>query len=133
MLEGLSMKRFTAVLACASLGMVLLLMVAPVFAAQDATITFSPPVTGGAPTGYRLFRDGTLIGAVATGQTLTALFPNDVGTYQVGVEAFNATGTGQRVTKTVVLGAVVPGPVTNLIITLNCATSSPPTCTVTVN
>jgi hypothetical protein len=121
--------RFAAILAI----VVGLACLAPAaFAAQDGTITFSPPVTGGAPTGYRLYRDSTLVGTVSSGQTLTALFPNDVGVYQIGVEAFNATGAGPRVTQTVTLGAVVPGPVTNLKITLNCATTSPPTCTVTV-
>jgi len=117
------MPRFAVLLALIALS---------AFAAQNATITFDVPNTGGAPTGYRLFRDGALVGSVANGQTLTALFPNDVGTYLIGVEAFNATGAGQRVNKSVVLGDVVPGPVRNLLITLNCATTSPPTCTVVI-
>lgn len=127
------MKRLTAWFACACLAVAIALAVPPAaFAAQDATITFSPPITGGAPTGYRLYRDSTLIGSVSSGQTLTALFPNDIGTYAIAVSAFNATGEGPKVTQTVTLGAVVPGPVQNLTITLKCATASPPTCTVIV-
>jgi len=118
------MKRFAILVLC--------LLALPAFAAQNGTITFDVPNTGGAPTGYRLYRDGTLVGAVTSGQTFTALFPNDIGTYTIGVEAFNATGAGPRVNKSVVLGPVVPGPVRNLVITLNCATTTPPTCTVTV-
>lgn len=132
-------KRFTARLACAGLALVFALTVVPAaFAAptpQDVTITFSLPVTGGAPTGYRLFKDGVLVGSTAPSQVFTALLPDTSGSYQIGVEAFNATGTGQRVTKTVTPTQItqVPGPVQNLTITLSCATTSPPTCTVTVN
>lgn len=101
-------------------------------AAQNATITFDVPSTGGAPTGYRVYRDGTLVGAVTSGQTLTALFPNDTGTYTIGVEAFNATGAGPRVNKSVVLALAAPGPVRNLVITCPVpATPATVTCTVT--
>lgn len=106
------------------------------YAAQNGTVTFDVPNTGGAPSGYRLFRDGVLVGTLTSGQTLTALAPNDVGTYVIGVEAVNATGPGTRVNKTVVLGPPplpVPGPVRNLQITLNCSTTTPPTCTVAVS
>lgn len=86
-------------------------------AAQNGTVTFDVPNTGGAPTGYRLYRDGTLVGSVTSGQTFTALFPNDTGTYVIGVEAFNATGPGPRVNKSVTLSPLVPGPVRNVVIT----------------
>lgn len=104
----------------------------PLNAAQNAAFTFDIPNTGGTPTGYRVYRDNTLVGSLTSGQSLNAFFPNDTGTYLVGVEAFNATGPGSRVNKTVVLGPAVPGPVRNLVITLNCATTTPATCTVTV-
>lgn len=111
----------------------LLVFCLPVSAQQNGTITFDLPNTGGAPTGFRLYRDNVLVGAVASGQTLSALLPGNTGTWTIGVEAFNATGPGPRVNKSVTVGPVVPGPVRNLVITLNCETTNPPTCTVSVN
>jgi len=108
------------------------LLALPAIAAQNGTITFDVPNTGGAPTGYRLFRDGTIVGSVTNGQTFTALSPVDVGTVLLGIESFNATGTGPRVNKSVTLGAVVPGPVRNVVYTFACAQTTPPTCTVTI-
>lgn len=100
---------------------------------QDATITFSPPTTGGAPTGYRAYRDATLVGPVVSGQPLTAFFPADIGTFVVGVEPFNATGAGPRTTATAVLGPTAPGAIPKITITVPCATALPPTCTLVVN
>lgn len=99
-------------------------------APQDITVTFDVPTTGGAPTGYRLFKDGTQVGAVIPGQKFTAALPGD-GSYVLGVEAFNATGAGARVNRTITVGPLVPGPVGNLVITIACATTTPATCTVT--
>jgi len=125
------MKRFlVTALLCA--------LAVPAFAAQNATITFDVPNTGGAPTGYRLFRDGTLIGAVTSGQTLTALFPNDVGTYLVGVESWNAAcgvsplPSCPRVNKSVTLGLAPPGPVRNVVIACPVPEVTPATVTCTV-
>ncbi len=79
----------------------------PAFAAQNGTVTFDVPNTGGAPSGYRLYRDGTLVATVTSGQSVTALSPVDVGTIVLGVEAFNAAGAGPRVNKSYTLGAVL--------------------------
>jgi hypothetical protein len=117
------------------LAFALLVASLPALAAQDGTVTFSPPTSGGAPTGYRLYRDGTLVGPVTSGQTIPGLFPNDTGTYVIGVEALNTAGAGTRVNRTVVLGpppVQPPGPVINLTINAPCATSNPPTCTIVV-
>ncbi len=106
----------------------------PAIAAQDGTITFDLPNTGGAPSGFRLYRDGAVVATITSGQTVTALAPIDVGTFVIGVEAFNATGPATRVNKTVTLGAVlqVPGPVRNVQIRFACAERTPATCTVTI-
>lgn len=101
-------------------------------AQQSGVVQFDPPNTGGAPAGYRLYRDNVLVGAVTPGQAVSALFPSNTGTWVIGVEAFNATGAGPRVNKSVTLGVVAPGPVRNFVITLNCAGTSPPTCTVVI-
>lgn len=139
-------KRLTAMLACAGLALVSALTVAPAFAApqpQDVTITITPPVTGGAPAGYRAYRDGTAIGApclapstglcAVSGQPIVSGFPDNVGTYVLGVEAFNATGTGPRLNNTVTMTPPVPGAIPKITITVPCATTLPPTCTVVVN
>lgn len=110
----------------------LLLVAFPLAAQQAGTVTFDPPTTGGAPTGYRLYRDSTLIGPVTSGQTIPGLFPANTGTWVISVEAFNATGPGPKVGKTVTLGPVVPGAVINLTITAPCAVAQPPTCSVVV-
>ena len=113
-------------------GALLALATLPALGQQSGTVQFDPPNTGGAPTGYRLYRDSVLVGAVTPGQTLAALFPSNTGTWTIAVEAFNAAGAGPRVSKSVTVGVPAPGPVRNFVITLNCAASSPPTCTVTV-
>lgn len=111
----------------------LLCLTVPALAQQSATISFDPPSTGGAPTGYRLYRDGTLVSAVTSGQTLTNLFPSNAGSWVIGVEAFNATGPGPRVNQTVTIGPVAPGPVRN--VQINCpvpvVTPATVTCSVT--
>lgn len=113
-------------------GVLLLALSLPLAAQQAGTVTFDVPSSGGAPTSYRLFRDGTLVGNLTPGQTITALFPSSAGSWVIGVEAVNATGAGPRVNRTVTLGPPLPGPVRNLNITLSCSTATPPTCSVTV-
>ena len=114
---------------------VLLLVSFPVLAQQAGTVTFGAPTTGGAPTGYRLYRDGTQVGTTVTsGQTVANLFPTNTGTWVIGVEAFNTAGAGPRVTRTVTLGPVIqpPGPIPTITITAPCATAVPATCVITV-
>ena len=123
-------------------GLLLLIVCTPAFAQQSGTVTFSPPDTGGTPTGYRLYRDNTLVGPVTPGQTISGLFPADTGTWTFGVEAFNAAcgvsplpACTRVTTPPITLGGPPlqpPGPVIGLIISAPCATTSPPTCTVTV-
>ena|SRR5688572_6752163 len=111
----------------------LLCLAMPAFAQQSGTVTFGAPTTGGAPTGYRLYRDGTLVGPVTSGQTVANLFPANTGTWVFAVEAFNATGAGPRVSTTVTLGPPLPGPVINVVIDAPCAKANPPTCVITVS
>lgn len=99
---------------------------------QAGTITFDAPGSGGAPTSYRFYRDGTLVGNVTSGQTISALVPSSAGQWTIGVEAVNASGAGPRVNRIVTAGPPLPGPVRNLNITLSCSTATPPTCSVTV-
>lgn len=115
------MRSFVAALA-------LLCFALPVAAQQSGTVSFDAPNTGGAPTGYRIYRDNVLVGAVTPGQSVTALAPSNAGTWVLGVEAFNATGPGTRVNKSVTIGALPPGPVRNLTFTFSCSTSTPPAC-----
>jgi len=140
------MKRITALVACIGLFAVFVLaLCAPVFAAQDGTITFTLPTTGGAITGacatatpatcgIRLFRDNTLVGPITPGQAFPALFPNDTATYQLGIETWNVSGVN-RVTKTLALTALPlpPGPVQNIQIVVNCTLTTPATCTAVAN
>lgn len=127
-------KRFTAQIACAGIALIaVLLLCAPVFAAQDATFVITPPTTGGAPTGYRVYRDGTLVGPVISGQPIPAFFPTDTGTFALGFEAFNVTGAGPRYAASVAINPPAPGAIPKIVITVPCATASPPTCTVVVN
>jgi hypothetical protein len=121
--------------------LVLLLFALPAFAAPpyDATITFTPPITGGAPDGYRLYVDdcattgavGTAVGTVTSGQVFPSLFLAD-GTYAVCVRAFNATGENPNpgpVATVTVNDLPLPGPVENLGIQVTCPTSN---CTINV-
>lgn len=113
----------------------LLLVCLPAFGQQAGTVTFDAPTTGGAPTGYRLYRDNVLVGPVTSGQTIPNLFPANTGTWVIAVESFNTAGPGPRVTKTVTLGPPPiqpPGPVINVVIDAPCAKASPPTCTINV-
>lgn len=98
-----------------SLLILALLLPALAFAAPGA-ILFDPPVTGGAPDGYRLYVDGTLVGPIVSGHEMA--FP-DSGEVVIGVEAYNAAGASlveQRVTIT----PTAPGPVQNLRIEVEC-------------
>jgi hypothetical protein len=110
----------------------LLALSVPALAQQAGSVTFSPPTTGGAPTGYRLYRDNTLIGPVTSGQAIPALFPANTGSWVFAVEAFNATGAGARSAVTATLGPVVPGAPVQITITAPCASANPPTCVITV-
>jgi len=98
----------------------------------DVTATFDPPVSGGTPTGYRLYQGcvsdaerGTLVGSTVSGQTFAELLQTD-GTFTFCVAAFNESGEGP------VSGVVqvqiddfdaLPGSPTNLQITVSCDTS----------
>jgi hypothetical protein len=106
----------------------LLCIASPVFAQQSGTVPFDPPnncviagtfapstdaastcpVTGG----YRLYRNGTLVGAIAPGGSIT--FPVS-GSDTIAVEAVGARGPGPRVTATLA-PSTVPGPVRNFTI-----------------
>lgn len=94
---------------------ILLLFPALAFAAPGS-ILFDPPVTGGAPDGYRLYVDGTLVGPVTSGYEMA--FP-DSGEVVIGVEAFNASGVS-LVERRVTITPTVPGPVQNLRIEVQC-------------
>ena len=113
---------------------VLLLVSFPSFAQQAGTVSFDPPNTGGAPTGYRLYRDNVLVGPVTSGQTVPNLFPANTGTWVIAVEAFNTAGPGPRSSKTVTLSPPLqpPGAPLNIVIVAPCASATPPTCVITV-
>ena len=118
------------------LGLLFALLALPVFAApQDITVTFTPPTVGGAPSGYRLFKDNVLVGPVTSGQTFPALLTDDGSAHVLGFEAFNTGGTGTRVNRSVTITSVVqpPGPVPTITITAPCALTVPATCTILVN
>jgi len=129
------------------LAALLLLVALPALAQQSGTVQFDPPntcVVAGthaassaaastcAPSGYRVYRDGTLVGAITPGGSIT--FPAN-GTFVIGVEGFDADGAGPRVNKQVVVGPppTVPGPVRNFTIIGTCATTNPVTCSFTVS
>jgi hypothetical protein len=125
-------------------GILLLAFSLPLAAQQSGVVNFGAPIAGGAPAGYRLYRDGALVGPVTAGQTVPNLFPANTGAWTFAVEAHNAAcGTTPlpacpRVTPAIsptVLGPpplLPPGPVINVTITAPCATASPPTCTINV-
>jgi len=105
----------------------------------DVTVTFTPPVTGGAPDGYNLYVDdcavsgavGAAVGTVTSGQTFPGLIVAD-GTYQFCVRAFNAAGeqpSAGQVATADISDLPLPGPVNNLGIQITCPASN---CTVTV-
>lgn len=135
-------KRFASILA----GAVLACLAPAAFAApqpQDMTVTITIPNTGGAPVGYRLYRDGTAIGTpcappsaglcFASGVPVSNALPDNTGVYVIGTEAFNATGTGPRLNSTLTMTPPVPGAIPKITISVPCATTLPPTCTVVVN
>ena len=119
----------------------LLLLPAFAFAAPpyDVTVTFSPPITGGAPDGYNLYVDdcavtgaiGSPAGTVTSGQTFPGLIVAD-GTYQFCVRPFNAAGEqpnpGQVATADI-SDLPIPGPVNSLGIQVDCPLSN---CTINV-
>jgi hypothetical protein len=121
--------------------LLLLLFTAPAFALPpyDATITFTPPITGGTPDGYRLYVDdcavtgpvATAVGTVTSGQTFTSLFLAD-GTYAVCVRAFNTAGENPNpgpVATVTVNDLPLPGPVNSLDVIVSCPNGG---CTVNV-
>jgi len=118
----------------------MLLMTGTVLAAPpyDVTVTFSPPIIGGAPDGYNFYIDdcaptGPIAAGlpVISGQTFPALIMAD-GTYLMCVRAFNGAGEnpnpGQVATVTIA-DLPLPGPVNSLGITVQCPNGS---CTVNV-
>jgi len=119
----------------------LLLLVVPAFAAPpyDVTVTFSPPLIGGAPDGYNLYVDdcaitgplGVAVGSVTSGQTFPALILAD-GTYQFCVRAFNAAGENPdpgQVATAIIADLPLPGTINNLGVQVTCPTSN---CTINV-
>ena len=123
--------------------LLLLLLFIPVlaFAAPpyDITVTFSPPITGGAPDGFNLYVDDCALtgavlspaGTVTSGQTFPGLIVAD-GTYQFCVRPFNSAGEqpdpGQVATADIA-DLPIPGPVNSLGIQVDCPLSN---CTINV-
>lgn len=133
--------RYVAVLLAGALA-------SPALAQQAGTVTFGVAPASpdfGAPAGFRLHRDTTLVGPVTSGQTFPTLFPANVGAWTFAVEAWNAACGSTplpacpRVTPVVSptrLGPpplLPPAPVINVTIDAPCARLSPPTCTITVS
>jgi hypothetical protein len=122
---------------------VLLFVAYQAVAQQSGVVQFSPPTTGGAVAGYRLYRDNVLVGAVTPGQTVAGLFPANTGTWTFGVEAHNAAcgasplpACTRITTPPITLGPPPlqpPGAVINVVITAPCATANPPTCSINVS
>ena len=123
------MKRFSLLAALS------LLIAAPIAFAQTTivtTVNFDVPITGGAPDGYRLYVDDCAasgptaapVGTVTSGQEFTGILPG-VGTYDVCVRPFNATGelADPGPVANVVIGAALPGPVENLDVIITCRDS----------
>jgi len=105
----------------------------------DVTVTFSPPASGGAPDGYRLYVDdcavggavGSSVGTVTSGQTFPGLITAD-GTYQFCVRPFNAAGEQPdpgQVATAIISDLPIPGPVNSLGIQVDCPLSN---CTINV-
>lgn len=130
----------------ALVGLLAALAISTVQAQQSAIATFDVPntcVVAGTlasstdpastcvPTGFRIYRNNTLVGAIASGGSIQ--FPAN-GTFTVGIEPYDADGPGPRVNKQVVVGPppTVPGPVRNFTLTAACATTTPVSCTFTV-
>lgn len=84
-----------------------------------------------APTGYRLYRNDVLVGAIQPGGSVTLAAS---GSTVIGVEAINANGAGPRVSKEVTIGPppTVPGPVLHFLIRVACAETDPATCSVEI-
>lgn len=117
----------------------------PALAQQSGVVGFDPPNTcvvastfapssdaasTCAPSSYRLYRDGTLVGNITPNGSIT--FPSASGTFLLGIEAVGARGPGPRVTRQVVVGVpTVPGPVLNVTVSSPCLNASPP-CTINV-
>ena len=110
--------------------LLLLLLVAPVVLTAppyDVTVTFSPPLTGGAPDGYNFYVDDCAVtGPVDAGVSVTSeqKFPALIladGTYQLCVRAFNAEGEqadpGAVVPLDTLLG-LIPGELESLTINI---------------
>jgi hypothetical protein len=105
----------------------------------DITVTFTPPITGGAPDGYNFYVGDCLatgptaapVGTVTSNQTFTGLITAD-GTYQMCVRAFNAAGENPDpgpVATVTIADIPLPGTVQNLNVTVDCPNSG---CSVTV-
>jgi len=95
----------------------------PVEVNKGFSVLFDAPGDGGTPVGYRLYLDGAKVGAdiPATPGTVTVagVLVSTVGTHQLQVSAFNATGEGQKTAAlTLIANAPVPGIPSNLRIQL---------------
>ena len=93
-------------------------------AGNSVTITWTPPVSGGAPTAYtviaRLVPGGPVVAALAVGNVLTTTVPAAPnGTFHVTVQAANGFGPGPEspgVTFNVPIVAALPGAPTGLAV-----------------
>jgi subtilisin family serine protease len=89
-------------------------------------LTWSVPVTGGAPTGYTLVArttsNGPVIATVPLGNVTTFSAPVPSGTYVLSVVATNAAGAGpesNQVTVQIPVGVELPSPPTGLNVTVS--------------
>lgn len=126
-----SMKRFEVAIAS-----MLCLFASTVALAQTIdieTITFNAPTTGGIVSGYNLYVDdcaatgatGAPIGTVTSGGGFTAVLDGTPGSYELCVRPFNSTGEqpDPAESKTVPVVPAIPGPISNLEITIVCRDS----------
>lgn len=94
-------------------------------AGNSVTITWTPPVTGGAPTSYtviaRAVAGGPVIASLSVGAALTLTVPAPSGSYHVTVRASNTAGAGPEsagVTFSVPIVTPPPGAPTGFAVTV---------------
>ncbi len=122
------------------LGFVFIMCAAVTYSAPpyDVTVTFTPPITGGAPDGYNFYVDDCAVSgsvgagiSVTSGQTFPALIVAD-GTYQMCVRSFNAAGENPdpgQVATVVINDLPLPGPINSIGIQVTCPLSN---CTINI-